>query len=317
MNADWSKTFVAADYGTHSIKVTARDGTGNNTEKTFTLKVNDGTAPVIARKDGQEVGSTITIGLSKVFSMKTADILAMYKATDNVDGDVSASLSGVGDEDKNFFANTHHVGNYTLHITAKDKDNNASTLNIPIVISADMPPVFIIADSLVYTDTATHLSNNALNNIVQKSMLAGKSVTNVAVDDSEYRGNEDKPGTYNISYSYTELTDSGTKSARRLMATKGEQKSGMFSLVVTEEKKPEEEAPTTGWGKFVQAIKDFFRKIGEFFQKLGNWFKGIFTKFKFDCFITNEEWDLRFGKEEKEASDSSVLDPSSEDSAGK
>jgi len=249
--------------------------------------------------------------------MKTADILAMYKATDNVDGDVSASLSGVGDEDKNFFANTHHVGNYTLHITAKDKDNNASTLNIPIVISADMPPVFIIADSLVYTDTATHLSNNALNNIVQKSMLAGKSVTNVAVDDSEYRGNEDKPGTYNISYSYTELTDSGTKSARRLMATKGEQKSGMFSLVVTEEKKPEEEAPTTGWGKFVQAIKDFFRKIGEFFQKLGNWFKGIFTKFKFDCFITNEEWDLRFGKEEKEASDSSVLDPSSEDSAGK
>ena len=31
-----------------------------------------------------------------------------------------------------------------------------------------------------------------------------------------------------------------------------------------------------------------------FFQKLGNWFRGVFTKWKWNCFITNEEWDERF-----------------------
>ena len=121
----------------------------------------------------------------------------------------------------------------TFYITAKDKDNNASTFNIPIVISADMPPFPSLVDSLVYTDTATHLSNNAFNNIVQKSMLAGKSVTNVVRRRFEYRGNEDKPVTYNISYSYTELTDSeSTSRTEGWMATRGAEIL-MFSFVVT------------------------------------------------------------------------------------
>ena len=248
--------------------------------------------------------------------MQISDVTQLFKATDNVDGDVSDTLAGNTDADRDFFRNNHKVGEYTLTIKAQDKSGNVITQVIPVEFVADIPPVFIIADTLVYTDTATHLSNASLNNIVQKAMLAGKSVTNVAVDDSEYRGNEDKPGTYNIAYSYTELTDSGTKSARRLMAAKGEQKAGMFSLVVTEGAKTEEEEPTTFWAKFIKAVKDFFKKIGEFFQKLFNWFRGVFTKFRFDCLITNEEWNLRFGKEEK-ASGSPVLAPSGEDSAGK
>lgn len=315
MNTDWAKTFTAADYGTHNVKVTARDGSGNTTEKTFVLKVNDGTAPVISRKDGQEVGSTITVGLSKVFSMNTKDILAMYKATDNVDGDVSASLAGVGDEDKNFFANNHHVGSYTLHITAKDKDNNASTLNIPIVISADMPPVFLISDTLVYTDTATPLTTAALAKVITNGVLAKKNIASLNIDASDYIGNEDKAGTYKVTYDYTEAAV--VKAARRFNAA-SEVKSGSLDIVVTEAEnvKEDEKETTNFFAKAIKAIKDFFKKIAGFFQKLGNWFRGVFTKFKFDCFITNDEWDLRFGKEVK-ASDSAVLAPSGEDSAGK
>ena len=61
VNTDWSKTFVAADYGTHNVKVTARMVLEIRSIRPSLWKVNDGTAPVIARKDGQEVGSTITI----------------------------------------------------------------------------------------------------------------------------------------------------------------------------------------------------------------------------------------------------------------
>ena len=291
MDTTWTKTFAASDYGTHNVKVTARDGTGNQTEKTFTLKVNDGTAPVITRTDGQAVGSTITIGLSKTYSTSLSDIIQMFKATDNVDGDVSASLAGVSDADKNFFSNNHKVGSYTLHITAKDKDNNASTQDIPIVISADMPPVFLISDTLVYTDTNTPLTTSALAKVVTNGILAKKNVASLSVDASEYIGNEDKPGTYNITYDYTEKEE--TKSARRFNAV-SDVKTGSFSLVVKEAADPGTKEENEGnW------FTKFCNKIKEFFEKLGNWFKGVFTKFKFDCFITNEDWKLRFGEEEK------------------
>lgn len=305
MNTDWTKTFVSADYGTHNVKVTARDGSGNQTEKTFTLKVNDGTAPVIARRDGQAVGSTITIGLSKTFSTTLSDIIQMFKATDNVDGDVSASLAGVSDDDKNFFSNNHKVGSYTLHITAKDKDNNASTQDIPIVISADMPPVFLISDTLVYTDTATPLTTAALAKVVTNGILAKKNVASLSVDASEYIGNEDKPGTYNITYDYTEKEE--TKSARRFNAA-SDVKTGSFSLVVKEAADPGTKEETEGnW------FTNLLKKIREFFEKLGNWFKGVFTKFKFDCFITNEEWKIRFGEEGKtETSDKLPAEKASE-----
>ena len=307
MGTDWSKTFVGSDYGTHTIKVTARDGTGNTTEKSFTLTVNDGTAPVITRRDGQEVGSSVTVGLSKTFATTLSDIIAMYQAIDNVDGDVSASLAGASDSDKNFFTNNHKVGNYTITLNAKDKDNNTATITVPIIVSADIPPVFVISDTLVYTDTATPLSTNAINNIVANCVLSSKKIASLSVDASEYIGNEDKPGTYKVTYDYTEAE--ATKSARRLNAK--DVKSGSLDIVVKEAKKQDEDEETENW------FTKFINKIKEFFEKLGNWFKGVFTKFKFDCFITNEEWKIRFGEEEKKASDSSVLAPSSEESAGK
>ena len=35
-------------------------------------------------------------------------------------------------------------------------------------------------------------------------------------------------------------------------------------------------------------------------QKLKNWFRGVFTKFEFDCFISDEEWDERFPEDAKQ-----------------
>lgn len=298
MDTSWTKTFVGSDYGTHTIKVTARDGTGNTTEKSFTLTVNDGTAPVITRRDGQEVGSSVTVGLSKTFATTLSDIIAMYQAIDNVDGDVSNSLAGASDSDKNFFTNNHKVGSYTITLNAKDKDNNTATITVPIIVSADIPPVFVISDTLVYTDTATPLSTNAINNIVANCVLSSKKIASLSVDASEYIGNEDKPGTYTVTYDYTEAE--ATKSARRLLAN--DVKSGSLDIVVKEAKKQEEDDKTENW------FTKFCSKIKEFFEKLGNWFKGVFTKFKFDCFITNDEWDARFpAKEEKKEQISSSV----------
>ena len=310
IDSSWAKTFVAADYGTHNMKVTARDGSGNETVKTFTLTVTDGTAPVISRKDGQPANSKITVGVSRTFNLQLSDILQMYKADDNVDGDVSASLAGETDADKEFFSKNHSVGTYTLKIVAQDKDHNVAHLSVPVEVSADIPPVFVIADTIVYTDTATPLTIDAINKVVVKGILAGKNVASYSVDASEYIGNEETPGTYHVTYEYTEAkdddaatSDSSVKARRVLKANNPDGvKSGAFALVVDDASKKEEEVKEGGfWEKVKEffkkigdAIVGFFKSIGTFFVKLKNWFRGVFTKWKFDCFITDQDWDARF-----------------------
>lgn len=295
----WSKTFTAADYGSHTIAVNAKDGSGNEKNVTLTLKVNDGTAPVLERTDGASVGSKITIGVSKTFTMTLADVTQLFKATDNVDGNVSSSITGLTDADKNFFSTNHKVGNYTLTICAKDANNNQVTQVIPIEIVADIPPVFIIADTLVYTDTANPLDVAQLNLVVSNGILAGKNISSLSVDASEYIGHEDEPGTYHIDYEYTLANN--TKAARRFNAN-GNTITGAFDLIVQEANKETEPEEPKEDNPFVA----FFKSIGDFFVRFGNWFRGVFTHFDFTCWLSNEEFDERYPAEKEEVKESST-----------
>lgn len=295
----WSKTFTAADYGSHTIAVNAKDGSGNEKNVTLTLKVNDGTAPVLERTDGASVGSKITIGVSKTFTMTLADVTQLFKATDNVDGNVSSSITGLTDADKNFFSTNHKVGNYTLTICAKDANNNQVTQVIPIEIVADIPPVFIIADTLVYTDTANPLDVAQLNLVVSNGILAGKNISSLSVDASEYIGHEDEPGTYHIDYEYTLANN--TKAARRFNAN-GNTITGAFDLIVQEANKETEPEEPKEDNPFVA----FFKSIGDWFVHFGNWFRGVFTHFDFTCWLSNEEFDERYPAEKEEVKESST-----------
>ncbi len=305
LQSDWTKTFRAADYGNHTVAVNAKDGSGNEKNVTFSLKVNDGTAPVLSRTDGAAVGSKITIGVSKTFTMTLSDVTQLFKAVDNVDGDVSSSITGLADADNNFFANNHKVGSYTLTIAAKDKNNNQVTQVIPIEIVADIPPVFIIADTLVYTDTSNPLDISQLNMVVSNGILADQHITSLSVDASEYIGHENEPGTYHIDYQYT---TTGTKQARRFNANgNGNTFTGAFDLIVREaqEEEPEPEPEEPEENGFIA----FFKAIGEWFMRLFNWFRGIFTHFDFTCWLTNEEFDERYPVEKAEVQDTSVNTP--------
>lgn len=304
IKSDWTKTFKASDYGTHTVAVNAKDGSGNEKNVTFSLKVNDGTAPVLSRTDGAAVGSKITIGVSKTFTMTLSDVTQLFKAVDNVDGDVSSSITGLADADNNFFANNHKVGSYTLTIAAKDKNNNQVTQAIPIEIVADIPPVFIIADTLVYTDTSNPLDISQLNMVVSNGILADQNITSLSVDASEYIGHENEPGTYHIDYEYT---TTGTKQARRFNANgNGNTFTGAFDLIVREaQENPEPEPEEPEENGFIA----FFKGIGDFFMRLFNWFRGIFTHFDFTCWLTNEEFDERYPVEKEEVQDTSVDTP--------
>ena len=308
IDTSYSHEWTGADVGSHTLTVHAKDGTGNENTVQASITVSDGTAPVLSRRDGLAVSSKITVGVSKTFTMQIADVTQLFKATDNVDGDVSDTLAGNTDADRDFFRNNHNGGEYTLTIRAQDRSGNVVTQAIPVEFVADIPPVFIIADTLVYTDTASPLDIGQLNAIVSNALLAGrKNVSARVVDDGGYLGHENEPGNYNVTYEYTEI-GSGAKSAHRAMrADSPTLRTGSFTIVNRRAEKAAEEAENRGRG-FFGKVADWFRAVGKWFEKLGNWLRGIFTHFDFGCFIDNEDYAAKYPRK-AEAKDSAQPAP--------
>lgn len=294
------KNFTSADFGSHTIGVTVADSSGNSQTTNFSLTVTDGTAPVITRRDSSDVSTVIKVGVSRTFSLTKAEFLQIFKATDNVDGDLSSSLAVDGD----FIGNK--VGTYNVKINCADKSGNTGSITATVQVIADLPPVFILSDTLVQATTAQPLSTADLTSVVTNGILSGKTVTACSVNAGTYIGNENVAGDYTITYEAT--VSSGTKSVKRANATNDV--SGSFILRVTKAAAENTDADTAHW----------YTPIVEFFQKLGNWFRGVFTKFKFNCFITNTEWDVRYPATEKGSGDSTsspAVETSSTGEAGK
>ena len=113
--------------------------------------------------------------------------------------------------------------------------------------------------------------------------------------------NENVTGDYTITYDAT--VANGTMSIKRAFATNDV--SGSFILRVVQSVGNTDSEKVSHW----------YDAIVEFFHKLGNWFRGVFTKFKFDCFITDDEWDARFpAKADDTAKDSTSTAPVVDDS---
>lgn len=278
-------TFTSANVGTHHIGVQVSDSSGNTADVSFALTVTDGTAPVIGRADGSAVEGVIKIGLSRTFALTKTDFLALFTATDNCDGDIHSKLAITGD----FIPNK--VGSYSVEIAVSDKAGNTTSKVIPIQVIADIPPVFILSDTLVQATTEQKLTTVDLCSVVQNGILCNSKVVGVDVDASAYVGNENRPGTYSISYSATVVSD--TKSSLKKAYKEYNEVNGTFNLEVVNANA--NEVVEKHW---YDGIVGFFKSIADWFVNgfhcLVNWFRGVFLKFKFDCFITNDEWNTRF-----------------------
>lgn len=266
------KTFGASDIGTHTLKVTVADSSGNTNSKEFSLVVVDNIPPVITMKDGAE--GKVTVGLSRVLSLKQNEFLQLFEATDNVTA--SSSLRwGIEGE---FIPSL--VGKHTVKVTCTDAAGNMAVYPVEVTVDADLPPVFILGDALVGATNDNPLSSAQLQKIVTHGLYAARNVRSVLIDDTEYQKNATKAGRYSVPYSVEILEEDQS-------ITK---ESGVMTISVSDTNGSEEEDQLSGWTKFWQCFK--------------NWFRGVFTKFKFDCWITDAEWEVRFPETEPSESTS-------------
>lgn len=314
------KVFSKTDKGTHTIIVDVKDSSGNEATTSFTATVKDVDAPVLARRDGGDVAAAVKVGLSRTFDLTKANFLALYKATDAVDGDVSSSLTVVGD-----FIPTH-TGAYTITIKGVDTSGNAATQAISVTVIADIPPVFILGTDLVLTHANQTLSTTQLATIVTNGILMNKTIVNInSLNTGNYVGNESTVGDYTISYDVDVATSgsaaNATINSKKMAEVPTTNVQGSFTLRVLEAEKADttDDSKTTesGWEKFKKGFVNFFTvTIPECWQRFCNGFKGIFTKWKWNCWITDAEWNARFPKEVKDsAADSAVSDSTSGDAS--
>ncbi len=268
------KTFSASDIGTKTLKVTIADSSGNTTSKDFSLVVIDNVAPVIKMKDGAE--GKVTVGLSRVLSLKQSEFLQLFEATDNV----TASNLLVWGIDGEFIPNL--VGKHTVKVTCTDAAGNMAVYPVEVTVDADLPPVFILGDALIGATNDNPLSSAQLQRIVTHGLYAARNVRSVLIDDTEYQKNATKEGRYAVPYNVEIVEDDSSITTEN----------GVMTVSVTDTGSIEEEGgeKLSGWTKFWQCFK--------------NWFKGVFTKFKFDCWITDAEWEVRFPETESSESTS-------------
>ena len=197
-------------------------------------------------------------------SFRTSDISNFkidsynFKALDEKDGDVSESIELIEEEGKYF-------------IKAKDAAGNESKKEILL----DIDPI-LYENINVINDEKIQVPENILltKKRFEKILTKIHGVEPQDVDIIPYVNNCKIKGTYKVSYKINEET-----------------KEMDFEVVDPIKKNPE---PGDVADQINEAKDSFIAKVKTFFNKLGNWFRGVFTKWKFDCFITNEQWDIRF-----------------------
>lgn len=204
------KTFGASDVGSHTLTVSVADSSGNSTSQDFTLAVADTIAPVIAFKDGSALDTKITAGVSNTFDSNFASsaIVSLLKATDDVDGDVSTSLS------VSFPDGFNNVGDHIITVSAKDSAGNLATQTFTLEVSQDVPPVFIFDESLILTTADSPLSASDLTATIAQSYKSTYSTINSIVLDDEdvanYTENANKVGDYPIAFTINALNANGS-----------------------------------------------------------------------------------------------------------
>jgi len=114
--------------GVTTVTVTARDGAGNTTRRTFTVTVRDTTAPVIvvsSPADGATIGTDQTV----TFAYTATDAVGVTSRSATLDG-VAISSGTVLDGSK------LTPGTHTIVVTAADAAGNSSTITVKITVTA-------------------------------------------------------------------------------------------------------------------------------------------------------------------------------------
>ena len=175
----------AIDNNTGIVKIilVAIDSDSNVTRFILNLKVTDSTAPVISLADsyGNPIADGSTLSLS-IHALQSAEYPVIVTAQDNLEGDLSASVSidGGGLDLSNI-----QVGSYVITATVTDGSDNSASISITLVLDNDVTP---ISGSISYPASSYTVSNVAVNLVLTSSITPPTAVVNYQIDPALENG---------------------------------------------------------------------------------------------------------------------------------
>jgi len=196
-----SGTVDVSNTGTYTLVYSVSDSGNNFVSVTRTVIVNsipDATPPVITLNGPSSL--QITLGDNWIDLGATA--------TDDVDGDLTASITTLGTVD------VSNTGTYTLVYSVSDAVGNTSSVIRTVIVSLDLPPTITLTGSSTITllvgDTYTEDGCIATDEV--DGDLSSSIITTGTVDTSTV-------GTYTLVYSVTDAGNN-TASVTRTIAVK-------------------------------------------------------------------------------------------------
>ena len=171
--------------GKYSVVLKGTDKSGNEAAKTITVTVIDNVAPVFG-----EMPKRISI---KDKDKKTPDYLKGITATDEIDGDITASVE-VDDSAVQY----GKAGKYSVSYSVSDTSGNIATATTPVVIKDTTAPYVAVIES-AFSLFVTDKKPNYASYVTAIDSVDGDVKNTLTVDDSAVKYKT--PGEYSAKLS--------------------------------------------------------------------------------------------------------------------
>lgn len=172
--------------GTYTVIYTATDTSNNKTTYEILINVVDNIAPEV---NGP---STITKGLSVILTLE--EIEAQIEYVDDLD--TNPVLEVVTDE---YTGNGDKIGLYLVVFKITDNSGNSSVHEVHVRVRDDIAPVFLVNNNFLNVDKMLSLTkDDFIQLLINTGQLQITSSTMIEFLVNEYEGNENLPGTYQV-----------------------------------------------------------------------------------------------------------------------
>ncbi len=222
--------------GTYSIKVFAEDKSGNRTDHIVVVEVIDVIDPELSGTNHYTKHTNVSLSIK--------DIMSNLVATDNIDGNISSSITVKKD---NYTGNANKVGTYDIVFAVQDFSGNEVEYTVTIDVVNSLPNVYMYDNNVIVYDNV-ELNNNDIVSLIKKIDNINISSSTVFKVNAEDYYNSTTAGTYEVSYT-AESAD-------------GTSFEGTINIKVLSTKDLNIEEPEFS----------FFDNVGRFFKDIGEWF---------------------------------------------
>ena len=184
--------------GKYRIQVSVSDSSDNAQSGQFYIEVVDTEKPVIEGDD--ELLVPVYTDIDDEY------ILSNYTASDEYDGDISSSMTIVGD----YTTNSSTIKSEVIEIEVEDSSGNKTTKEVTISFFDNVAPNI----TCPLTITLSYQVRKPISNIINDSVTVSDNLDNnpiLIVESDTYSGNENKIGRYQITFKATDASGNITR----------------------------------------------------------------------------------------------------------